>query len=60
MFLKKIIFWLMLTREDLEAVACKPIRNTLRFARLRRESETEDGNCRLKRSDLDSERSLLL
>jgi hypothetical protein len=22
MFLKKIIFWLMLTREDLEAVAC--------------------------------------
>jgi hypothetical protein len=43
--------------EDLEAVACKPIRNTLRFARLR---ETEDGNCRLKRNDLDSERALLL
>jgi hypothetical protein len=46
MFLKKIIFWLMLTLflpeensafrgEDLEAVACKPIRNTLRFAGLR-------------------------
>jgi hypothetical protein len=48
MFLKKInIVWLMLTLflpteensafrgEDLEEVACKPIRNTLRFARLR-------------------------
>jgi hypothetical protein len=46
--------------EDLEAVASKPIRNTLWFARLRWESETEDGNCRLKRNDLDSERSLLL
>jgi hypothetical protein len=33
--------------EDLEAVACKPIRNTLRFARLHWESETEYGNCRL-------------
>ena len=46
--------------EDLEA--CKPIRNmyTLRFARLRWESETEDANCRLKQNDLDSERSLLL
>jgi hypothetical protein len=32
----------------------------LRFAELRRESETEDGDCRLKRDDLDSERSLLL
>jgi hypothetical protein len=46
--------------EDLEAVACKPIRNTLRFPGLRWESKTEDGNCCLKRNDLDSERSLLL
>jgi hypothetical protein len=46
--------------EDLEAIACKPIRNTLRFPGLRWESETEDGNCRLKRNDLDSERSLHL
>jgi hypothetical protein len=30
--------------EDLEAVACKPIRNTLRFAGLLWEGETEDGN----------------
>jgi hypothetical protein len=58
MFLKKIIFCLMLTREDLEAVARKPIRNTLRFATLR--ERNKDGNCRLKRNDLDSERSLLL
>jgi hypothetical protein len=46
--------------EDLEAVACKRFRNTLRFPGLLWESETEDGNCRLKRNDLDSERSLLL
>jgi hypothetical protein len=46
--------------EDIEAVECKPIWNTLRFPGLRWERETEDGNCRLKRNDLDSERSLLL
>jgi hypothetical protein len=40
--------------------ARNPIRNTLRFPGLRWESETEDSNCRLKRNDLDSERSLLL
>ena len=46
--------------EDLEAVACKPIRNTLQFARLRWESETEYGNCLLKGNDLDALNASLL